>query len=75
MFGNNIKNKLKWAKRVARMNEKRNVWNVLVGKLKERDHLEDLGVDWKNINVDLKRSRRMCTGLIWFIIKTSGGML
>jgi len=30
---------------VARMGEKRNAYMVLVGKLKEKDHLESLDID------------------------------
>jgi hypothetical protein len=29
------------------MNEMRNAYKILVGKLKGRDHLEDLVVDWR----------------------------
>jgi hypothetical protein len=34
-----------WAGHVARDGENRNTYRVLLGKLKERDHLEKLGVD------------------------------
>jgi len=34
-----------WAGHAARMEEKRCVYIVLVGKLRERDHLEDPGLD------------------------------
>jgi hypothetical protein len=30
---------------VARMGNKREVYRVLVGKLRERDHMEDIGID------------------------------
>jgi hypothetical protein len=34
---------------VARIGEMINAYNILVGKLKGRDHLEDLGIDWRII--------------------------
>ena len=36
---------IRWAGHVARMRERRVVYKVLVENLKERDHLEDPGVD------------------------------
>jgi hypothetical protein len=36
---------MRWAWHVARMGEGRNVYRVSVGKPKEKDHLEDQGVD------------------------------
>jgi hypothetical protein len=38
-----------WVGYVARIGQTRGVYRVLVGNLKERDHLEDLGVDRKII--------------------------
>jgi len=38
-----------WAGHVARMGERRGVYRVLVGKLRERDHLGDTGVDGRII--------------------------
>jgi hypothetical protein len=42
------------------------------GDLRERDHLEDLGVDWKMILkcIFIKWDREAWTGLIWVRIKT-----
>ena len=41
--------------RVACMGEKRNAYRVLVGELKERDHLEDLALRERyNIKMDLE---------------------
>jgi len=37
--------KTRWAVHVARMGERRGANRVLVGNLRERDHLEDLGVE------------------------------
>jgi hypothetical protein len=34
-----------WAGHVARMGEKRGAYRVFVGNLRERDHLEDPGVN------------------------------
>jgi len=43
---------MRWAGHVACMGEK---WiQVLVGNLKERDHLEDLGIDGKILKCILK---------------------
>ena len=41
--------RMKWAAHVARMVEKRGVHRVLGGNLRERDHLEDSGVDGRII--------------------------
>jgi hypothetical protein len=38
-----------WAEDVARMEEMRNAYEISVGKLKGRDHLEDLGIDGRKI--------------------------
>ena len=52
---------------MACVGEKRNAYKYLVGNLKERNHLEDLGVDgrmtlkWK-LN---KQDARMCVSFIW----------
>jgi len=40
---------IRWDGHVARMGEKRGVYRVLVGNLKERDHLEDPGADGRII--------------------------
>jgi hypothetical protein len=37
--------RMRWAGRVARMGEGRNVYRVFVGKPKEKDNLKDQGVD------------------------------
>jgi hypothetical protein len=39
--------RIRWAGHVARMGEGRGVYRVLVGKLRERDHLKDPGIDRK----------------------------
>jgi hypothetical protein len=37
--------RMRWGGQVARVGEGRNVYRVLVGSRKERDHLEDRGID------------------------------
>jgi hypothetical protein len=54
-----------------------NAYNTLVGNLKGRGHLEDLGADG-NIILEWmlgKYCGRMWTGCIWVRIETSGGLL
>jgi hypothetical protein len=41
--------RMRWAGHVARMRDRRGIYSVLVGKLSERDNLEDPGVDGKII--------------------------
>ena len=41
--------RMRWAGHVAHMRERRGVYRVLVGNLRERDHLEDPGLDRKII--------------------------
>ena len=41
--------KMRWAEQVARVDERRGVFRVLVGNLRERDHLGDRGVDGRII--------------------------
>jgi len=63
-----------WARHVAGMGEGKGVYSVLV---RERDHLEDPGVDgriimrWIFRNLDVGE----WTGLIWLRIGTGGGHL
>jgi hypothetical protein len=66
-----IKSKMKWAGHVARM-EDRFWW----GDLRERDHLEELGVDGKTSKWIFKRwDGGAWTGLLWLRIGTGGGLL
>jgi hypothetical protein len=39
--------RMRWARHVARMGEGRNVYRVLVGKSRGKNHLKDQGVDGK----------------------------
>ena len=55
------------------MGERRGVYKVLVGNLKERDHLEDSGVDGRiNIKMDLQEVGAW-TGVSWLRIGAGGG--
>jgi hypothetical protein len=40
-----IARKMQWAEHVAPMGERRSVYRIVVGKQKQRDHLEDLGIE------------------------------
>jgi hypothetical protein len=44
-YHDHIKEKLRWAEHATRIQGKGNVYEILVGKLKERDNLEGLDVD------------------------------
>jgi hypothetical protein len=41
--------RMRWAGNVARIGDRRDLYSVLVGDLREGDHLEDLGVDGRII--------------------------
>jgi hypothetical protein len=44
-----IKSRMRWAGHAASMGESRGVYWVLVGKVRERSHLENLGIDGRII--------------------------
>jgi len=49
--------KMRWAEYVACMEEMGNVYRILVGNLKGRDHLVDFMHRWKdNIRMDLRET-------------------
>jgi hypothetical protein len=41
--------RMKWEGRAARMGERRGVYSILVGNLREIDHMEDTGLDGRKI--------------------------
>jgi len=56
--------RMRWAGHVAPMGERRGIYRVLVGKLRERDHLEDPSLDGRIDNMmDLQQMR--CEGMDW----------
>jgi hypothetical protein len=62
--------RMRWAGNVARIDEpeKKNAYRLLVGREKERDHLEDQDVrGWITL--------RWMLEIVWFDIVTSGGLL
>jgi hypothetical protein len=40
-----MKSRMRWVGHVARMEEMRNSYNILIGKSERKNHLEDLGID------------------------------
>jgi len=69
--------RVRWVGHVARMGEGRDVFRVLVGKPRVREHLGDPGVDGRII---LRRIFRKCdagvwTGSSWLRIGTGGELL
>ena len=59
------------------MGEGRGAYRVLVGDLREGDHFEDPGVDWRIILkcIFKKWNGGGWTGLIWLRTGTGGGLL
>jgi len=66
-----------WAGHVARIGERRGAHRVLVGKLGGKEMYGRPGRRWEDsIKMDLKEVRRGArTGLIWFKIGRSSGLL
>jgi hypothetical protein len=67
--------RMRWAGHVALMGEGSGVYRVLVGKLRERDHLGDPGVDGRIILRWIFRYVGVWTGSSWINIGTVGGHL
>jgi hypothetical protein len=66
------KTNMRWAGHVVRVGKSRGVCRILVGNMRERDHLEDLRVDGKKILswIYRKWDGGAWTGLIWLRIRT-----
>ena len=75
IVGMNKLRKIRWAGFIASMGERRDLYRFLVGKLRERDHLEDPGIDGRII---LKKDIQEVgcgdmTGSSWLRMVTDGG--
>jgi hypothetical protein len=68
---------IRWAGHVAHMEEGRGAYRIMVGDLREGDHLEDPGVDGDDdIKMDLQEvGWGAWTGLIWLRIGTGCRLL
>ena len=63
-------------KHVTCMGQIRNLYMVLVGKSKERDHSEDLGIDGRILKWILKKQNwRAWTSFIWLRTGIHVGLL
>ena len=68
---------IRWAGHVARMGRREAYTGFWLGNVRERDHLEDPGVDGKdNIKMDLQEvGCRVWIGSSWLRLVTGGGYL
>jgi len=64
--------RMRSARHVACMGEGRGVYSVLVGKLRERDHWGDSGIDGRIRWIFRKWDVGVWTGLSWVRIGTGG---
>jgi hypothetical protein len=69
--------RIRWARHVARMGERRGAYRILMGKPEGKKHLRKLGIDGRIILIWIlkEKNRRMLTELIWHRIRTNGGFL
>jgi len=69
--------RMRWAGHVASMWDKRGLYRVLMGTVRERDHLEDPGVDGMIILIWIFThwDTRAWTGPSWLRIGTDSGRL
>jgi hypothetical protein len=67
--------RIRWAEHVARMGERRSTYSVMMGKVRERDHLGYPGVDGRIILklIFSKWCVGAWTGLSWLRIETVTG--
>jgi hypothetical protein len=68
---------MRWAGHVARIGEGRGAYRILVGDLREGDHLKDPSVEGRIIlKLIFKKWDGMAwPGLKWLMIGTDGGLL
>jgi hypothetical protein len=69
--------RIRWAANVAQIWERRGVYRVWWGNLRERDHLVEAGVDGRIILTCIFRNwdEEVRTGSSWLRIGTNGGHL
>jgi hypothetical protein len=62
---------------IACVGKMRNAYKIMVGNLKSREHLQDIGVDGRIISEWTleKQSGKVITGFIWLRPVSSGGLL
>jgi hypothetical protein len=72
----NKSRRMRWAGHVARTEEKRNAYRILVGKPDGKRPLGRTRRRWAdNIKIDLRQDGTVWTGSSWLRIGTSGGLL
>jgi hypothetical protein len=68
--------RMRWAGHVKRMGETRGAYEILVGRPDGKRPLGRSRRRWEdNIKMDLEEVGWVWTGLIWFRIRTGGGLL